>query len=72
MIPIVEYLSVVSSYLPALDSMFPDPQMKDFAWYIIYLMISSDIYLIISSDIYLMISSDRMVSVMNRLFYLFS
>lgn len=55
MIPIVEYLSMVSSYLPALDSMFPDPQMKDFAWYIIYLMISSD----------------RMVSVMNSLFYLF-
>ena len=56
MIPIVEYMSVVSSYLPAFGGMFPEPQTKDFAGYIIDLMISSY----------------RMVSVMNSLFYLFS
>ncbi|MDG7036263.1 MAG: hypothetical protein JRN37_02385 [Nitrososphaerota archaeon] len=53
---IVEYQSVVSSYLPVFDGVFSKPQMKDFAGYITGLMISSD----------------RMVSAMNYLFYLFS
>jgi len=41
MIPIVEYPSVVSSYLPAFfESVFTRPQMKNFARYTTGLMIS--------------------------------
>ncbi len=53
MIPIVEYPSVVSSYLPAFESVFSKPQMKNFARY--------------TSG--LMISPNRTVSAMNDLFY---
>ena len=53
MIPIVEYPSVVSSYLPAFESVFTRPQMKNFARY--------------TSG--LMISPNKTVSAMNDLFY---
>ena len=53
MIPIVEYPSVVSSYLPAFDGVFSKPQIKNFARYITGLMISSN----------------KTVSAMNDLFY---
>ncbi len=53
MIPIVEYPSVVTSYLPAFESVFTKPQMKNFARY--------------TSG--LMISPNRTVSAMNDLFY---
>ncbi|MCL4339960.1 MAG: hypothetical protein JRN37_00530 [Nitrososphaerota archaeon] len=42
MIPMVEYPSVVSSYLPAFDGIFSKPQMKNFVRYITGLMISSN------------------------------
>ncbi len=42
MIPVVEYPSVVSSYLPAFDGVFSKPQIKNFARYITGLMISSN------------------------------
>jgi SRSO17 transposase len=54
MIPIVEYPSVVSSYLPAFfESVFTRPQVKNFARYITGLMISTN----------------RTISAMNDLFY---
>jgi hypothetical protein len=53
MIPIVEYPSVVSSYLPAFENVFTRPQMKNFARY--------------TSG--LMISPNKTVSAMNDLFY---
>ncbi len=53
MIPIVEYPSVVTSYLPSFESVFTKPQMKNFARY--------------TSG--LMISPNRTVSAMNDLFY---
>lgn len=53
MIPIVEYPSAVTSYLPAFDGVFTKPQMKNFARY--------------TSG--LMISSNRTISAMNNLFY---
>jgi len=53
MIPIVEYPSVVTSYLPAFESVFTRPQMKNFARYTTGLMISPN----------------HTVSAMNGLFY---
>jgi SRSO17 transposase len=53
MIPIVEYPSVVSSYLPAFENVFTRPQMKNFARYATGLMISPN----------------HTVSAMNDLFY---
>jgi SRSO17 transposase len=54
MLPIVEYPSVVSSYLPAFfESVFTRPQVKNFARYITGLMISTN----------------RTISAMNDLFY---
>lgn len=53
MIPIVEYPSVVSSYLPAFDGVFTRPQMKNFAKYTTGLIISPN----------------HTVSAMNDLFY---
>jgi SRSO17 transposase len=54
MIPIVEYPSVVTSYLPAFESVvFSKPQTKNFARYITGLMISPN----------------RTISAMNDLFY---
>jgi SRSO17 transposase len=53
MIPIVEYPSVVSSYLPAFENVFTRPQMKNFARYATGLMISPN----------------RTVSAMSDLFY---
>lgn len=53
MIPIVEYPSVVTSYLPAFESVFTRPQMRNFARY--------------TSG--LMISPNRTISAMNDLFY---
>lgn len=53
MIPIVEYPSVVTSYLPAFEGVFTRPQMKNFARYTTGLMISPN----------------KTVSAMNELFY---
>ena len=53
MIPIVEYPSVVSSYLPAFEGVFTKPQMKNFARYATGLMISPN----------------HTISAMNDLFY---
>src|SRR5712692_4892416 len=53
MIPIVEYPSVVTSCLPAFESVFTKPQAKNFARYVTGLMISPN----------------RTVSAMNDLFY---
>jgi len=53
MLPIVEYPSVVASYMPAFESVFTKPQRKNFARYISGLMISPN----------------RTVSAMNDLFY---
>jgi SRSO17 transposase len=53
MIPIAEYPSVVSSYLPAFESVFTEPQMKNFARYTTGLMISPN----------------KTISAMNDLFY---
>jgi SRSO17 transposase len=53
MIPIAEYPSVVSSYLPAFENVFTEPQMRNFARY--------------TSG--LMISPNKTVSAMNDLFY---
>src|SRR3989304_8971204 len=53
MLPIVEYPSVVASYMPAFESVFTKPQRKNFARY--------------TSG--LMISPNRSVSAMNSLFY---
>jgi len=53
MIPIVEYPSVVASYLPAFEGVFTRPQMKNFARYTTGLMISPN----------------HTVSAMNELFY---
>ena len=53
MIPIVEYPSIVTSSLPAFESVFTRPQMKNFARYTTGLMISPN----------------RTISAMNELFY---
>jgi SRSO17 transposase len=53
MLPIVEYPSVVTSYLPAFESVFTKPQAKNFARYTTGLIISPN----------------RTVSAMNDLFY---
>jgi SRSO17 transposase len=53
MIPIVEYPSVISSYLPAFEGVFTKPQTKNFARYTTGLMISPN----------------HTVSAMNDLFY---
>src|ERR1022692_2057265 len=53
MIPIVEYPSVVTSYIPAFESVFTRPQTKNFARYTTGLMISPN----------------HTVSAMNDLFY---
>src|SRR5580692_7265042 len=53
MIPIVEYPSVVSSYLPSFQGVFTRPQTKNFARYVSGLIISPN----------------HTVSAMNDLFY---